>query len=338
MAPAQSRPHTKKTGSMPCCAIGAEGFRPGQPRSPRPSQETTFHDVSIAPFCNKCNIEKGALPRSERKGSGMRVSAVQINAHADGKANREKMATWIERLMKHERPDLIVFPEYTAFISSDPEVLRQNAEEAGRGPAMELIASLAARHKVNIHLGSLIERDGDRFYNGSFLFDRTGKIVGRYRKMHRFDVTLPDGTEILESAMVERGDQVVVLEIDGVKFGFSICYDLRFGELFRELERKGAQVLLVPAAFTQQTGIDHWEVLLRARAIENQCYVVAPGQIGSYDQGTRTSFGHTMIIDPWGLVIAQASNQETAVTADIDLAYLAAARKKLPVSAHRVLS
>jgi nitrilase len=267
----------------------------------------------------------------------MRVAAVQINAHADGQENREKMETSVERLMTRDRPDLIVFPEYTPFISSDPEILRTNAEEAGRGPACELIASLAAKHEVNIHLGSLVERDGDRFYNTSFLFDRSGAIIGRYRKIHRFDVTLPNGTEILESAMVEAGDQLEVVEIDGVKFGFSICYDLRFGELFRELQRRGAEVLLIPAAFTQQTGIDHWEILLRARAIENQCFVVAPGQIGSYDQGARTSFGHTMIIDPWGLVIAQASNQEGAITADIDLDYLKAVRAKLPALTHRVL-
>ena len=268
----------------------------------------------------------------------MRVAAVQINAHADGPANRAKMQIWVERLMERERPDLIVFPEYTSFISSDADILRANAEEGGRGPACDLIAELAARHRVNIHLGSLVEREGDRLYNASLVFDRTGKIVERYRKIHRFDVTLPDGTEILESAMVDAGEQIIVREIEGVRFGLSICYDLRFGELFRELERKGAQVLLIPAAFTQQTGIDHWEVLLRARAIENQCYVIAPGQIGSYDNGSRTSFGHSMIIDPWGLIIAQASNQEGAVAADIDLDYLAAVRAKLPVATHRVLN
>lgn len=267
----------------------------------------------------------------------MRVAAVQINAHPDGPANREKMARWVERLMERDRPDLIVFPEYCAYISSSADLLRRNAERDGNRPACNLMASLAAKHAVNIHLGSVIEERNGRFYNTSIVFDRTGAIIARYSKIHRFDVILPDGTEILESEMVDAGDELVVVEIEGVRFGLSICYDLRFGELFRALEAAGADVLLVPAAFTQQTGIDHWEILLRARAIETQCYVVAPGQTGSYDQGTRHSFGHSMVIDPWGLVIAQISNGEGAVTADIDLDYRAAVRRKIPVASHRVL-
>lgn len=267
----------------------------------------------------------------------MRIAAVQINAHPDSAANLAKMEYWVERLMERDRPDLIVFPEYCAYISSNADLLRANAEVEGKGPACDLMSTLAAKHGVHIHLGSLIEQRGGRYYNTSILFDRSGAITARYSKIHRFDVTLPDGTQILESLMVDGGEEVVVADIDGVKIGFSICYDLRFGELFRALEAKGAQVILVPAAFTQQTGIDHWEILLRARAIETQCYVVAPGQIGSYDNGTRTSFGHSMAIDPWGLIMAQAPNSESAITVDIDIDHLNAIRAKLPVSQHHVL-
>ncbi|PEQ14672.1 hypothetical protein B2G71_00180 [Novosphingobium sp. PC22D] len=267
----------------------------------------------------------------------MRVAAVQINSQPDVAANLDKMAQQVEQLMAGARPDLIVFPEYSSYISSSADLLRARAEAEGVGPACAWISSLARRHAVNIHLGSLMEKAEGRFYNCSLVFDRSGAIIGRYRKMHRFDVTLPDGTQILESEMVERGDEVVTVDIDGIRFGLAICYDLRFGELFRALERKGAQVLLIPSAFAQQTGIDHWEVLLRARAIETQCYVVAPAQIGSYDQGTRTSFGHTMAIDPWGVVVAQAGNREGAITVDIDTHRLAAIRAMLPVGKHHVL-
>lgn len=300
-----------------------------------------FHNFTNAHFriivIQKTLCNGAPFRCKEARRSDMRVAAVQLNAHPDGPANRAKMAAWVERLMERDKPDLIVFPEYCAYISSSAELLRENAERDGARPACDLMAQLAARHGVNIHLGSVIEERDGRFTNTSIIFDRQGRIITRYSKIHRFDVTLPDGTEILESAMVDAGSEVVVIEIEGVRFGLSICYDLRFGELFRQLEAKGADVLLVPAAFTLQTGIDHWEVLLRARAIETQCYVVAPGQIGSYDAGTRSSFGHTMAVDPWGLVIAQMANGEGAITVDIDLEHRAAVRRKIPVSAHRVL-
>jgi nitrilase len=190
-----------------------------------------------------------------------------------------------------------------------------------------------------IHGGSLLELDGDKIYNTTCVFDRDGKEIARYRKIHLFDVVTPDGKEYKESATVGRGDAVVTYKANGVTVGCSICYDLRFGELYRRLAADGAQLVMVPAAFTLQTGKDHWEVLLRARAIETQCWVAAPAQWGPHPAGReeRWTFGHSLIVDPWGQVVASASDGPGFATARIDLERLARVRRDLPVSEHRVL-
>ncbi|MBB5684956.1 nitrilase [Sphingobium boeckii] len=247
------------------------------------------------------------------------------------------MKSLTELAVSCDRPDLIVFPEFCTFISTSPEKMRNHAELIETGTTSIAISDLARRHSVNIHLGSIVELRDNKLYNTSVIFNREGNIVAQYSKIHRFDITLPDGTEVRESALVEAGCDVVVINIEGVKVGLSICYDLRFGELFRKLEQLGADVIVLPAAFTQQTGIDHWEILIRARAIETQCYVVGAGQIGSYDNGAGHNFGHSLIADPWGIIIAQAPNREAHITAYVDLAHLHAIRAALPVRSHRVL-
>ena len=265
----------------------------------------------------------------------MRVSLIQFNGSDDGAANIDKASALVRAAVAADSPDFVILPEMSAFASGDSAKMISGAQ-AIDGPFATAMSAIAAESKVNLHAGSIIEqRDGRRF-NTSIVFGRDGRPIGQYSKIHRFDVSLPNGMEIRESALVDAGEEVVVKTIDDVPVGFSICYDLRFAELYRQLAEAGASLIVVPSAFLQNTGMDHWEVLLRARAIENQCYVAAPNQVGQMSGGPLL-FGHSMIVDPWGLVIAQMSNEEGFVTARLDLGYLHAVRERIPVRQHRVL-
>jgi nitrilase len=199
---------------------------------------------------------------------------------------------------------------------------------------------LAQKHRIFIHAGSLMERiEGDeRIHNTSVVFNRQGEEIARYRKIHLFDVTTPDGASYRESATVKAGSAVVTYDCEGVTIGCSICYDLRFPDLFQALARKGAQMIALPAAFTLQTGKDHWEVLLRARAIETQTYVCASAQTGSFTVGNeqRATYGHSLVADPWGHVVAKASDGIGIVSTRIDPAVVAKVRRMIPVAEHRV--
>ena len=188
------------------------------------------------------------------------------------------------------------------------------------GPVHGAFSEIARRRDCWILAGSLAESsdDPDRPYNTSALIAPSGEIVARYRKIHLFDVAVEAGPADVESARVTPGDELVVADVDGVRLGLTICYDLRFAELYRSLSLLGAEVLTVPANFTERTGRDHWEVLLRARAIENGAYVLAPSQING--PPGQPAFGRTMIVDPWGTVVAQAPDRVGIVRADIDTA------------------
>lgn len=266
----------------------------------------------------------------------MRVSVVQYNVKASNEDNLARATDLVRRAVTADRPDLVILPEMSAFMSGDAAKRAAGAETID-GIFASAMSSLAAELEVNINLGSIIEERQGRQYNTSVVFGRDGRALGQYSKIHRFDVTMPDGTEIRESDGVEAGTEVVVTDVDDQPVGFAICYDLRFAELFRKLADAGAKLIVVPSAFLQGTGMDHWEVLLRARAIENQCYVAAPNHIGTVDAGPAM-FGHSMIVDPWGLIVAQMSNQDGFVSATLDFDYLAAVRRRIPVRNHRVLS
>jgi predicted amidohydrolase len=179
--------------------------------------------------------------------------------------------------------------------------------------------------------------DESHTYNTSLVFNREGGLAASYRKIHLFDVDIPGRVSHQESRLVAAGQETVVVAVEGAQVGLSICYDLRFPELYRRLATAGANVLLVPAAFTAHTGRDHWEVLLRARAVENQCYVVAAGQIGDHEPG-RSCYGRSMVIDPWGTVMAQAPDDVGIAIADIDLDRMSRIRAELPSLANRRLS
>jgi len=266
----------------------------------------------------------------------MKVALIQMNAQGDKSRNLEQARRLIEQAVAEEGPDLVALPEMWTLLSDDDAEKSAAAEPVPGGEGYGLLQELAARHGIVLHGGSLIERDGDLLFNTTVAFDRDGRELARYRKLHLFDIVTPDGREYRESATFGRGARVVTYDGLGTRIGCSICYDLRFSELYGQLARDGAKVILVPSNFTLQTGKDHWEVLLRARAIETQCYVLAPAQWGRYGQG-RVSYGHSLIADPWGHVLARAQDKVGYVAARLDLAEVERVRARMPCAQHRVL-
>jgi predicted amidohydrolase len=236
---------------------------------------------------------------------------------------------------KRRGASLIVLPECFAFMGEkDREVL--GVAEPLEGPFFSRFAALAKAHGIWVAFGGFPEKgpDDDHCYNTQVLVDDTGTIRSTYRKIHLFDVDIPGGPRLLETNGTAPGRDVVAADSPVGKLGLTICYDLRFPELYLSLAKLGAQVLLAPAAFTLTTGKEHWEVLLRARAIETQCYVAAAAQRGRHND-RRHSYGHAMIVDPWGSVIAQVVDGTGIAVAEIDLDHLKSVRQRMPVMAHR---
>lgn len=270
----------------------------------------------------------------------MKVSLIQMNSVDDKAKNLAEATRLIEEAVRVEKPDWILLPETFDFIGGTTAEKRAAAETIPGGPTYRMMQDLAKKHRVFIHAGSISEKiDGDeRIHNTTLVFDRDGKEIARYRKIHLFDVATPDGTEYKESAAVKPGDAVVTYDCEGVTVGCAICYDLRFPDLFQALAAKGAAVIALPAAFTMQTGKDHWEVLCRARAIETETYFCASGQTGSFraGNGMRQTYGHSMVVDPWGHVVARASDGIGIVTTRIEPARVAQVREMIPVAKHRV--
>ncbi|MCX8033522.1 MAG: carbon-nitrogen hydrolase family protein [Thermoleophilia bacterium] len=263
----------------------------------------------------------------------LRIGLAQLNSRQNKAANLEAAGKAIDRLASLGA-DLILLPEMFNFHGLD----QANAEAAEPipGPSTLWAAEKAREHGVFLHCGSLAELRGEKVYNTSVVYDRSGREVARYSKLHLWDARTPDGLEYRESEWFSAGEQLTVFPCEGIVAGLAICYDLRFPELFRALADMGAQLFLIPAAFTVPTGISHWEPLLRARAIENGCYVAACGQWGPYARG-RQNYGHSMVVDPWGMVIAQCSEGAGVVTADIDVDYVREVRERMPVLRHRRL-
>ncbi len=276
------------------------------------------------------------------------AAAVQMTSTSDQEAN------WTAaRDLIHEAAGrgaaLVATPENTNYLGPHDEKVR--LAEPLDGPTVGRFADLARRLGIHLLLGSFNEQSDEpgRCHNTSVLLAPDGRVLAAYRKLHMFDVDVPGGVKFAESTTCKPGDPsqppadparpgLVVVETPLARLGLTICYDLRFGELYRRLADMGADVLTVPSAFTLATGKDHWEVLLRARAIENQCYVLAPAQFGHHDDGgLRDSYGHAMIVDPWGLPIAVASDGPGLAMAEIDLARTERVRRAIPVRRHRRL-
>lgn len=254
------------------------------------------------------------------------VAIIQLDTGNDKSGNLEQVSRYVDEAAE-KGARLIALPEVMNFIGAPGE----GAEpEPIPGPTTELLMEKARRHGVHIHGGSFAEvnPEGGRHFNTSVMIDAHGALVARYRKIHTFDVTLPDGTVCDESARVHPGNSIVTAETELGKLGFAICYDIRFPELFRLLALEGAQILFTPANFTLPTGKDHWEPILRTRAIENGCYVVAAAQIGRKPR--FVAYGGSMVVDPWGTVIARARETPGVTLAEIDLDFQEAIRARIP--------
>lgn len=263
----------------------------------------------------------------------LRVACVQLVSGSDHGRNLEQAARGIATAAQRGAR-LVVLPEKWNVIG-EPDVLRAGAEPID-GPTITAARRWAREHGLWLLAGSFVERvpGSDRFENASLLLDPAGEIVARYAKMHMFDVDVA-GVSYRESDIERGGRELVVTAVDDVPLGMSVCYDLRFPELYRILALQGARVITVPAAFTLHTGKDHWEVLLRARAIENQCFVVAAGLIGDLGHG-KVSYGRSMVIDPWGVVLAQAADAAGVIVTDLDLTAVDRVRASVPSLASRV--
>ncbi len=267
----------------------------------------------------------------------MRVSLIQMNAGDDKAANHRKAAQLIAEAVATDKPDMVVLPEMFAYHGMTSQGRRAAAEPIPGGETYTFLREQAVSHGILVHGGSFIEQDGENIFNTTVAFGRTGEELACYRKIHLFDVTTQDGREYRESAVYSRGDAIVAYDAGGLRIGCSICYDLRFPELYQALAKAAVQVLMVPAAFTLLTGKDHWEVLLRARAIETECYVVAPAQWGPYPGDKGASYGHSMIVDPWGQVVCRIPEGDGFATARLDPVYLETVRRRIPVAMHKVL-
>jgi predicted amidohydrolase len=265
----------------------------------------------------------------------MKLGLAQLNSRQNKQHNLEAAGEAIAKLAA-QGADLVTLPEVSNFHGLDADYAEH--AEPDPGPFTEWCRGQARRHGIYLHCGSFGERRPDApapgVYNTSIVYDRQGEELARYSKIHLFDAVLPDGLEYKETAAFAAGDAVVCCDCDGIRFGLAICYDVRFPELFHALADMGAQVFLLPAAFTIPTGISQWEPCLRSRAIENGCYAAGCGQWGRYARG-RENYGHSMVVDPWGTVIAQCSEGVGTICVDLDLDYLESVRQRLPIQKHR---
>lgn len=260
----------------------------------------------------------------------IRIAVAQLNSTPDVDSNFDAIAQYTHQAA-NAGCDLIMFPECATQMRPDAE--RIDDSEPHDGTQMNFCADICSANKIGLLLGSyaeMLEDQAYRFSNTSMFFDRKGKLISHYRKAHLFEANLQGGQGFDESKHVQSGDGApVVVDFEGWKFGLSICYDLRFPEMYRALVDAGAEVLCVPSAFTYETGATHWEVLLRARAIENTAYVVAPAQTGENYPGRRT-WGHSMVVSPWGEIIAQRGVEPGMFIVELEREALTQARTRNP--------
>jgi predicted amidohydrolase len=263
----------------------------------------------------------------------LRAACVQLNASESKAENIERAGRLVARAAA-TGADLVVLPEKWNGIGP-PDFMRANAESLEGGATIDAMSGWARDHKITLVGGSIAERrEGrEKLSNTCVVFDSEGEIAAVYRKIHMFDVEV-GGQVYRESEAEEPGESAISCDVEGWKVGLTVCYDLRFPELYRILAVEGAEVITVPSAFTLFTGKDHWELLLRARAVENQCYVVAADQWGTHGDG-KASYGRSMIVDPWGVVLAQAADEDGVIAAELDRARVEQVRRALPSLANR---
>ena len=265
--------------------------------------------------------------------SPFRATLVQLRTGRSVAANVDAVAKLV-REAKTLGADYVQTPEMTALIEADRKSLFANISEEEHDRALIAFRELARELKIIFHVGSLaVKVSPDKAANRSFLIGQDGEIVARYDKIHLFDVSLANGEAYRESNSYRPGETAVVAELPWGRLGLSVCYDLRFPALYRALAEAGAHFLAIPSAFTQQTGEAHWHVLVRARAIETGCFVLAAAQGGKHENG-RETFGHSLIVDPWGRIVAEGGIEPGLVMAEIDPALVAEARGRVPALEH----
>ena len=277
----------------------------------------------------------------------MRVTVVQMTPGADKAANIAQAKRLIDAAVAADKPDLVTLPEMWTCLGGDRATKMREGEalpDAGvnrpGGPAYEFLRDAARRHGIHVHGGSLGELAEDRLFNTTVVFGPDGTETARYRKIHLFDITTPDGTGYRESAVYGAGSDLVTVQAGDTTVGCAVCYDVRFPELFLALRQQGANLIMLPSAFTVATGRDHWEVLIRARAIETQCWFAAAATFGEHHDAKgqpRQTYGRSMIVDPWGTVVAQVSDGPGFATARMDQALTRRTRANMPVLEHRRL-
>jgi nitrilase len=271
----------------------------------------------------------------------VKISLIQMNTQPDRDHNLSEARRLMRQAVELDAPDLIVLPEHFDWSGGTADEKFHAADLMPGGQAYHMLREFAATHRLWVHGGSLLERieGSNRIYNTTLVFDPDGNEVGRYRKIHLFDITAPDGKVYRESEKVAPGNELLVYQANGFRIGCAICYDLRFCRLFDALASANVDIVILPAAFTLQTGKDHWEVLSRARAIELQAYFVACGQWGPYPGAggeQRFAYGNSLVCDPWGHVIARAPDQVCIVSTRLDRQRVDAVRKLVPMASHRV--
>lgn len=260
----------------------------------------------------------------------MRVAAIQMRSGTDPTANVVSFTELVTEAAD-AGARYVQTPEMTGLVQKDRKALTGTVGAQEDDPLLAAAGDLARTHRIWLHVGSTpILRGDGKVANRAALFAPDGTLAATYDKIHMFDVDLPNGESWRESAIYAAGDRFVVADVEGIGLGLAICYDLRFPALFADQARAGASVLTVPAAFTRQTGEAHWHVLLRARAIENGAFVIAAAQGGTHEDG-RETYGHSLIVDPWGAIIAEkADDAPGVIVADIDPSASAAARGRIP--------
>ncbi|WP_372365578.1 carbon-nitrogen hydrolase family protein [Candidatus Uabimicrobium sp. HlEnr_7] len=266
----------------------------------------------------------------------IRVGVVQINTSCSKQENLQKIDKYVEQAAQ-ENCDLVAFPElFNCMV--EKKLMKENAEDEN-GFTCSHLKELAKKHSLYILGGSILYTNDslELPQNRSFFYSPKGELLADYAKIHLFDIDIPNQVTHFESQRITPGNSIVNVKTDIGNIGLSICYDLRFPELFAKLRSKGAEIITLPAAFTYQTGKSHWEVLIRARAIETQTFIIAPNQCGKLPIGIE-AYGHSMVCDPWGKVLAQAEENEGIIFADLDVDYLQKIRREMPVWNHKVLN
>ncbi|MGC6472822.1 MAG: carbon-nitrogen hydrolase family protein [Parvibaculales bacterium] len=262
-----------------------------------------------------------------------KAACIQFCSGVSPEANLDRLSGFVAMAVE-QGAQWIVTPETSNFMPANRDMLLATARTENEDLCVAGFKELARRHKIWLQAGSFILLNGaGRPVNRSLMFAPDGNLVARYDKIHLFDVTLADGESHRESANYAGGGTAVVVKLPFGSLGMSVCYDLRFAGLYRSLAETGAQYLTVPSAFTKPTGAAHWEVLLRARAVETGCYVLAPAQSGLHENG-RETYGHSLIIDPWGQILAELADGEGVIIAALDMARLEKTRRQIPVLEH----